>query len=111
VSWSVSDDVDQSSSFAVSKLNDTITGGEKGVIFADSDVASRVELRATLTNDNASGVDDLTCENLYSKPLSIGIAPVLCRAATFSLRHLSPSLFRLSRWLYIAAGVPIGDDY
>ena len=42
-------------------------------------------LVAALSDDDASGVNHLTGEYFYPKPLSIGIAPVLSGATTFGL--------------------------
>jgi hypothetical protein len=44
-----------------------------------------MKLCTALANDDASSVNHLTGEHLYSKPLGIGIAPILGGAATFGL--------------------------
>jgi len=111
VIWSVGYDVNQSSSFSVSELDDTVASGKESVVLADSHIPPRVELCAALPDDNAASVNRLSRKNLYPEPLGVGVAAVLCRAATFSLRHLSPSLFPLFRWLCTVADAPSGDGY
>ena len=48
--------------------------GEQSIVLAAADIATGVELGATLPDDDAAGLDWFAAENLHAQPLSIGIA-------------------------------------
>ena len=75
---SVGYDVHEPAALAIPKFHDTITGGEKGVVFSYSYVTTWVKLGSSLADDDATSVDDLTCEHFHSKTLRVGIAAVPC---------------------------------
>jgi hypothetical protein len=68
--------IHEPTTLAIPKFHDTITSGEKGVIFPSSYIATRVKLGSSLADDNAASADDLTCKHFHPKPLGVGIAAV-----------------------------------
>ncbi len=57
------------------------------VVLAQTDIDAGMELGATLANNDATGVDQLTTEDLHTEHFGLGIAPVSRRAAAFFLCH------------------------
>ena len=49
---------------------------EQRVITASTDIDSRVEVGATLANDDLAGLHDLATESLDAQPLRIGITTI-----------------------------------
>jgi hypothetical protein len=60
---------------------------EQGVVFANANIGSGVELGAALANDDCASSDQLTAKRLHTEHLGLGIAPVSRRAAAFFLCH------------------------
>src|SRR5262249_8529720 len=62
--------------------------GEQGVVAAASDVDARVELGATLADQDLAGLDDLAAEPLDPQPLSGGIATVARAGSALFVCHI-----------------------
>ena len=54
---------------------------EQGVVLADTDVVARMNVRASLTNENVASQNELTVSALGAKALGLGVAAVLGGAA------------------------------
>ncbi len=74
------------------ELDLTVNECEEGVILTHANVVTSVELRAALTNNDATSVNSCVTENLYTKALSLGVTTVAGRAATFLMCHFLASL-------------------
>ena len=68
---SVGYDINQSSPFAKSELDNAVACSEEGVVFTNSHVSSGVEFCSSLTNDDAAGVDALASKYFDSESLGI----------------------------------------
>jgi hypothetical protein len=53
------------------ELNHTLDEGKQRVITATGDIPARVEMRTTLTHDDAAGADRLAAEYLEAQTLSV----------------------------------------
>lgn len=69
------------------ELHVAIADREECVILGAQDVRTRMELRATLTNDDIARADEFAAEALDTEPLCIGIAPVARRSHSFFMSH------------------------
>lgn len=68
------------------------------VIAPASHVVSWMKLRSTLTDDDASGLDELSSEGFHTEHLRIGIAAVLSGAYAFLVCHNNQEiLFSIDR--------------
>jgi hypothetical protein len=67
--------------------------GEQCIVFADTDIGSRMKCGATLANDDIARQDLFAGVTLDTEPLSLGI-PTIARAATcFFMCHKKFSLY------------------
>lgn len=57
------------------------------VITPASDIVSGMKLRSALTDDDASGLDELSAEGLHAEHLRVRIATVLSGAYAFLVCH------------------------
>lgn len=64
---------------ALLEADHAVFEGKEGVVGSYSNVLSRVDFGATLTNDNLTGGDGLTISALYAETLGLRIAAVSCR--------------------------------
>lgn len=69
------------------ELHDAVDLGKNREIFAESDVDSRVDLRADLPHDDVSRTDELAAVTFYAAPLTVAISTVSCTTASFFCRH------------------------
>jgi hypothetical protein len=71
-------DADRAPVLSASCLESHVAVGqrEQRVIAADADVVSRMELSATLANDDRTGADRLAAIDLDAEPLCLRVAPV-----------------------------------
>ena len=72
---------------AVAERDGAVGKREQRVVLADTDVAARVPLRATLTNDDVAGARLLAAEELYAQALAFTVATVAAGAACFFMCH------------------------
>ena len=72
---------------ALHKLDGAVGEGEQGVILAATDILARRDVRTALTNDNLTGLDGLTAEDLGAKALSRRIATVTGASLTLLVCH------------------------
>ena len=63
--------VDDAATTASAELNSTWSKCEQRVVLTAANILTWVEVGATLTHDDFTGVDELTAEALYAKTLSI----------------------------------------
>ena len=61
---------------ALHELDGAVSEGEQRVVLATTDVLARHDVRATLTNDNLTGLDGLAAEDLRAEALSRGVTTV-----------------------------------
>src|SRR5690554_4089921 len=91
--WILKFDADESALCAlVVKANDAVTESEQGEVPTSVDIATRLELRSALADQDASGVDYLTVEALDAQTLGLAVAPVLGTAGAFLVCHVLNSL-------------------
>ena len=60
---------------------------EKSIIFADAYIRARMQMRASLANQNVAGQNELTVSTLGAKALGLGITTVLRATYTFFTCH------------------------
>jgi hypothetical protein len=60
----------------VFELNDAGNLREKRIVFADSDVEARFELRSALPYENGAAGHQLSCKALHAEPLRVTVAAV-----------------------------------
>mgnify|MGYP000199439213 CR=1 FL=1 len=61
---------------ALGELDGAGLEGEQGVVLADTDVLTRVDVGAALTDENLAGLHGLAAIALGAETLSVGIAAV-----------------------------------
>lgn len=61
--------------------------GEEGVVAALLDVLAGMKLRAALSDDDFTGMDDLAAKALHAEALGYGVSAELGGSARFSMRH------------------------
>src|SRR5690606_37599395 len=95
-------DVDDLAAALRSELDRTGREREQGVVPAASDVVAGVEVGATLTHDDLTGVDELAAEALHAEALRIGVAAVLGGRCALLVCHVSvPQLIPvILTWVY-----------
>src|SRR3954447_24049009 len=71
------DDVHDAATAARAELDGTADEREQRVVTAAADAAARVEVGATLADDDLAGVDDLAAVALDAEALGVGVAAVL----------------------------------
>ena len=59
----------------------TFAQSEQGVVLADTDVVARMNVRASLTNEDVASQNELTVSALGAKALGVRVAAVLRGAA------------------------------
>ena len=69
------------------ELHRTVNLSKQRMVTTHADIVTRMELRATLANDDATGGDRGVTKNLYTKTLSLGITTVAGRTATLFMCH------------------------
>ena len=74
---SVGQDVDQLAALAGAELHHAVGLGEQRVVAADTDVLTRVELGAALTDDDRASGHDGAVVDLDTEALGVGVTPVL----------------------------------
>lgn len=67
--------------------------GEEGVVFADTNVLTRMELSSTLTHEDIAGQNDFATELLHAKSLGMRLATVFGTTYAFLVSH--SGVFRL----------------
>ena len=60
---------------------------EQGIVLADADVVARMDMRASLANENVAGEHELPVCALGAEALGLGITAVLGGAAAFLMRE------------------------
>ena len=60
---------------------------KQGVVFADTDIGTGMELGAALTNNDRASADHFTTEFFNTEHFGLRIAPISRRAAAFFLCH------------------------
>eukprot|EP00212_Chloropicon_laureae_P009524 CAMPEP_0197492556 /NCGR_PEP_ID=MMETSP1311-20131121/11068_1 /TAXON_ID=464262 /ORGANISM="Genus nov. species nov., Strain RCC856" /LENGTH=188 /DNA_ID=CAMNT_0043037545 /DNA_START=73 /DNA_END=639 /DNA_ORIENTATION=- len=70
--------------------DDALALGVEGVVVSHADVVARVELGASLPDDDAAGGDVLPSVDLHAEPLAVGVPPVLRGTASLLVRALDP---------------------
>ena len=65
------------------ELDVTVDFSEQGVVLANADVVARMDMGASLTNQNIAGQNELTISTLRAQTLGFGITAVLGGAAAF----------------------------
>ncbi len=78
-------DVDGLAALALAERDRTVDEAEQRVVLALTDVLARMELGATLTDEDGAGGDVGSGEHLDAQALGIGITTVAGRTATFGL--------------------------
>lgn len=71
----------------VCELDDAVRDCEERVIRANSDVLTRADFGAALANEDVARLGVLSCVELGSEALALGIAPITGRAAGFFMCH------------------------
>ena len=69
------------------ELDVTVDLSEQGVVLANADVVARMDMSASLTNQNIAGQNELTISTLRAQTLGLGITAVLGGAAAFFMRE------------------------
>ena len=69
------------------KLHRAVNLGKQGVVTTHTDVVAGVELRTTLTNNDAASIDSCITKNLHTKTLSLGVTTVAGRTAALFMCH------------------------
>ncbi|OEI69093.1 hypothetical protein Cus16_0923 [Curtobacterium sp. ER1/6] len=82
------DDVDDLAAALGAELDRTGREGEQRVVATATDVGARVEVGATLAEDDLTGVDDLTTEALHAEALCVRVTTVASGARTLLVCHL-----------------------
>src|SRR5450631_2048909 len=87
------DDVDGLAATLGAELHRTGNEREQRVIATTANAVARVEVRATLANDDLACVDDLAAETLDAKKLGVRVAPVARRRCSLFVCHVSACLW------------------
>ena len=82
-----SDDVDDLAATLGAELDRTGREGEERVVAATADVGARVEVGATLTDEDLAREDNLTAEALHAEALCVGVTTVARRTRAFFVCH------------------------
>lgn len=61
------------------ELDVAVNQSKQGVVAADTDIDARMDVRASLANQNVAREDELTVRALHAQSLGLGITAVLCR--------------------------------
>lgn len=69
------------------KFHLAVAFGKKSKVVSSADKKTRTKFAAALADDNASGRNILTAENLYAQTLRVRIAPVCRTSLTFCMCH------------------------
>src|SRR5690606_33883941 len=69
------------------ELHHTFDLGEDCVVFADTNVTTRMELCSTLTNDDVTSLHHLTTETLDAKAFTFGVATVTGTTTRLLVSH------------------------
>ncbi len=56
---------------------------KEGIVFANLNIQTRMEMSASLANENVARFSNLTCVHFGSQALRVGVAAVLCAGNTF----------------------------
>src|SRR6185436_3316632 len=81
-------DADESAGVAlVFEIHNTGDLGEQRVVFADADIQTRLELRASLPDKNRAAADELAAEALHAQSLRIAVASVSGTADALFMSH------------------------
>src|SRR5829696_6669105 len=88
------DDVDDATTAAGAELDGTGLQGEQGVVATATHARARVEVRATLADDDLAGEDGLAAEALHAEALRVGVTTVLGARGTLLVSHCSVLLQR-----------------
>ena len=86
---SLSDDVDDLAIAAHRELDLTVRECEQRVVLADAHVLARVEVGATLANQNVASHDGFAAELLHTEVLEIRIATVARAGSALLMCHFS----------------------
>src|SRR5580700_4024291 len=81
-------DVHRSATAVLGELDLPGHQGEQRVVVAAADTLARVEVRATLPDDNLARVHELAAEALHAKPLRVGVATVAAGRRALLVCHL-----------------------
>ncbi len=68
------------------KANLTVDCCKQGIIGADADIVTRMDMGTALTDKDVAREDILTVAALYAKALCFGITAVLCRTDALFMR-------------------------
>ena len=88
------------------ELDLAVDQSEQRIVLADTDVVARMDVRASLANENVASQNELTVCALGAEALGLGITTVLGRAAAFLVReelethrkhHLTPPKLRYNQ--------------
>jgi hypothetical protein len=82
------------------ELHDSVNVGEKSVVVPTAHVATRVEARAALANQDATSTYRLSAETLDAEAAGIAVATVATRAYAFLVCHMTT---RLSNWIGVSS--------
>src|SRR5690606_20013403 len=69
------------------ELHLAVHQGEQGVVTAEADAGTRMELGAALAHDDVAGADGLATENLHAEVLRVGVATVARGAYALFMCH------------------------
>jgi len=70
--------------------HDSISRGKQRMVTTTTDVPTRMEMRATLTDDDAAGTDPFATEALDSEVLRVAVSAVSARSYTLLMCHGCP---------------------
>ena len=82
----VRDDVDDAAAAAGAELDGARREREQRVVATAADDVAGVEVRATLTDEDLAGVDELAAETLDAEALSVGVTAVTAGGCTIRPR-------------------------
>src|SRR5205809_2399300 len=82
-----SEDVDELAASAVAEPDDTVDGGEQGVVAAATHVVAGMESGATLAHDDRAGAHVRPGRDLHAQSLRRGVTPVPRGRGALLLRH------------------------
>jgi hypothetical protein len=72
---------------AIAKFDHARDLRKQRIVFAETDVHTRLNARAALPDNDGSAGHQLSAEGLHAEALRVGIAPIFRTASTFFMRH------------------------
>jgi hypothetical protein len=82
-----SNNVDNTAAAGGAELNNTRLQCEESVVFATTNIGTRVKMGSALTHNDFSGVDNLSTETLHTQTLGITVTTVASTGRTFFMSH------------------------